>query len=115
MNPLILLMTAIIPIALSKYIKNKCIVYSLWGVVAAPVSTGLYSLFFLKYIGIIFVVFMPISLFFNKPAWWILVEKLEIINGNMLTLRDELLLLSLNALIWGILFYIVGCFVKKLS
>ena len=113
MKPLILLMTIIIPVMLNKYIKNKCVIYFLWGAVAAPVSTGLYGLFFLKYIGIIFVVFLPISLVFNKPAWWILVEKLEIINGNQLTLSDELFLLFLNAFIWGILFYIVGCFVRK--
>jgi len=110
MNPLFLLITIIIPIVAHKFINNKCILSFIWGLVMPPISTGLYSLFFIKYIGVVFLIFMPISLIFNKPAWWILVEKLELINGNSLNIYNELILLILNGVIWGIVFYLIVCF-----
>ena len=115
MNPLFLLAMIIIPLILSNYIHNKCKKYLLWGIVIAPVSTGLYSLFFIKYIGIIFLIFMPFSLLFNKPAWWLLVEKLSLINGNNLNLYNELILLLVNGLIWGIIFYLIACSIKNIA
>ncbi len=72
----------------------------------------MYSLFFIPYIGIIFIPFLPLSLIFNKPAWWILVEKLEIIEGKNITLINDIFLILINGIIWGILFYIVSCMVR---
>jgi hypothetical protein len=115
MSPLILLTTAIIPIVATIFLKDVCKISFFWGALIAPLSTGLYSLFFIKYIGIIFVIFLPISIFFNKPAWWILVQKLSLIDGNSLSLFDELMLYLLNGVIWGILFYIIACIMKKFS
>ncbi len=91
---------------------NICFKSVTWGFIVAPLSTGLYSLFFIPYIGIIFIPFLPLSLIFNKPAWWILVEKLEIIEGKNITLINDIFLILINGIIWGILFYIVFCMVR---
>jgi len=112
MSPFILLAFIVIPIFLSIVLKSFCTKIFIWGLFIAPISTGLYSLFFIKYIGNIFVLFLPISMILNKPAWWFCVEKLNIINGNNITFFDEFVLILFNGIFWGSIFYF-SCFIFR--
>ena len=114
MIPMVSIFLIFIPIIATKYIQNKCIVWFLFGMIAPAFSEGLYSLFFIKYIGIFFVIFLPVTLFFNKPAWWLLVEKLSIIDGSELSLANKLELSISNGIFWGFVFALLSCTFKKI-
>jgi len=112
MNPFVELLFILLPISVSYFSNNICIKFLSWGFVIAPISTGLYSLFFIPYIGIVFLPFLPISLMLNRPSWWLMIEKFNILHAENLTLLDNSLLLVINGIIWGFLFYIVSCIIK---
>jgi hypothetical protein len=112
MNFLISSIVSVTILLLSFFIKHICIRLFLWGLIVAPLSTTLYSLFFIPYIGIIFTPLLLFSQFFNKPAWWLLVEKTNVINGTELSFFHEILLFLVNGVFWGIVFLSLACFYK---
>lgn len=117
MKILLLNLLLIIPIIGFYFIKihEFKLKYTVFGIllgsIISPLSLGLYSMaFLLPYIGIVFLIFMPVNLFFSKPAWWLLVKKLSLIDGINLSLYDHLYLSLLNGLIWATLFSLIGLF-----
>lgn len=78
------------------------------GLVISPLSLGLYSLFFIPYIGIIFLPFLLLTLFFGKPAWYILVINTAILDGANREVLNLVLLDIFNGIFWAIIFGLFG-------
>jgi hypothetical protein len=115
MNFFIPLLVSILIFVSSLFVKHLCLRAFLWGFIVAPLSTGLYSLYFIPYIGILFAPFLFLNQLFNEPAWWLLVKKMNLINGEALSLFHELLLLLINGVFWGIVFVGIACLSKMIK
>ena len=117
MKILLLNLLLFIPIVGFYLVKLNCCKFNyiflgvIIGSIISPLTLGLYSIAFtLPYIGFIFLIFLPLNLFFTKPAWWILVEKSNLINGTDLSIYDHFYLALLNGFIWAIVFGFIGFF-----
>jgi len=115
MNPLYYLFLIIIPIFALKYFTNKCTAIFIVGFTLPMIFIGLYSLYFIPYIGLIFIIFLPLSIFFNEPAWWFMVKKSALINGMNLSFINKIELDILNGFFWGIIFFLICLILKKLK
>ena len=107
MYPISYVLLIIIVISSFKFFKKSCKAIFIMGFTFPMIMKGLYGLYFIPYIGIIFVIFLPLTIIFNKPAWWLLIEKISLINGMNLSLINKLELDILNGLFWGIIFLII--------
>lgn len=80
-----------------------------FGLVAAPVSLGLYAMFFVPYVGLVpGMIGLPLSLFHGAPGFEIatflgLRDARSVVSGN-----EHLVIGLLNALFWGVVYGFLG-------
>jgi len=85
-----------------------------FGLVAAPVSLGLYAMFFVPYVGLIpGLIGLPLSLIHGAPGFKIatvlgLRDVHTVVSGN-----EHLTIGLINALFWSVVYGVLGCAIDR--
>ena len=110
----------LLPIAAYRMVRKKqprhlwSVTGLTFGLVAAPVSLGLYAMFFVPYVGLVpGMIGLPLSLFHGAPGFEIatvlgLRDARTVVSGN-----EHLVIELINALFWGVVYGVLGFGIDK--
>jgi hypothetical protein len=80
-----------------------------FGLVAAPVSFGLYAMFFVPYVGFVpGMIGLPLALLHGTPGFDIATILGIRDSGKVISGNEHFLIGLINALVWGVVYGVIG-------
>ena len=117
---LFLLLLIIIPITAYKWAnknhpENKFIILGIsLGTIVAPFSMGLYTTFFIPYIGLPTGILGLVMVMFHSDIGFQVARQYELIPSGIVTgLSSNIILAVINGFFWGIIYGFIGYLIDK--